>query len=538
MVNNNQKNNELANRFDLGVSFPIDVFNKTRDEINAEQKQKDQKCISTIEKALKTGLISEEYASALVTYYKRGMDIYKAMFSQLKKIFGEEDYIKIVDPNTGESLLEHAKRRHVTPNNCAVFRYRDRLDNPANPIYVTLPGIKDVERAIAKYKKYTKEYREDIAKLEKKGLSPEAYNIELANVAKPEERMRDVLRCSISVKYYKDVLNWTEHFKKQPDLKINPARTKNKFCDNDVNKAADFTDNNFRNLVFYMEIPILPSQEDNIKTKLDYLDQAQDKETPYFMKVEVQTKITALDEVDRMTHPFYEKQRVIKVEMAEVTDEQKLIRMRLELTRLDYIIKSIYRLGIEKHNQNEVLDKVARMEENHRIDGDKADKNGLYGDCIEFIQNNFLARPKQVYVEGEDLVDVPLPIKEQYRQYQENPETAKVNDEMKQMFGYYDKSPHLQKLFQDASEDVADISERYKDYIRPKYISAINTYDNSSTFIPPNDDLDLVRSDAEIEVLESMEKTHWRPIVNKYVANKPKSFNNTELLVKTCSGRG
>ena len=127
---------------------------------------------------------------------------------------------------------------------------------------------------------------------------------------------------------------------------INPERIKNKFCDNDVHRYKDFSEKNFRNLVVYLELPS-------------------------GAKIEVQEKITSLELVDILTHPFYESLRLEKekneaLELSlppeELKQNPQYTAGRRKISSLEYTIQAINRWGIEKHNQHDVLDKVMRIE--------------------------------------------------------------------------------------------------------------------------------------------------------------------------------
>lgn len=54
--------------------------------------------------------------------------------------------------------------------------------------------------------------------------------------------MGDILRVSLSMKRYSDLLKWKDQVQKMDGFVINPERIKNKFCDNDVHRYKDFSE--------------------------------------------------------------------------------------------------------------------------------------------------------------------------------------------------------------------------------------------------------------------------------------------------------
>ena len=100
----------------------------------------------------------------------------------------------------------------------------------------------------------------------------------------------------------------------------------------------------------------------------------------------------------------------------------------MEIHKLEYAIKGIYRLGIEKHNQNEVFDKVYRVEEQNRISGhSQTNEFGLDIDAVQILERNFLARPKQAFVREDPIINVPRSVKREYIAYCRNPDNPDIS---------------------------------------------------------------------------------------------------------------
>lgn len=494
-----EEENPLQNHFDLDVSFPLEDgdYHKTRELINAEQRQKDIACMSLIDEAafdsdygreisfeemtpdkVMAGKIDKDYADVLRRYFKDGMASYRSVFFGIVDHLGAEKNIKIIDPKTGGLIVEDARLGQITPNNCAVIEYIDRLEyennqksrlgqprdfnelpTALNPLYLTMPGLKNVNRAIQKYEKYYSQYYEKKAKyMAKYGKDTPEFLEAVNHVRKPADSILDIGRCSLSVKRLQNVRMWADYFSHCPGIYVDQDKVKDKFCKNDVSRAENFTENNFRNYVFYIE---LPSK----------------------MAIEIQLKITALDEVDKLTHPFYEQLRVLKRQIKAEKDQKKRLQMMMTINKLEYTIKAVNSMGIEKHNQNEVFDKVYRVEEANRIAGKPLNADGLDADALRIIEDNFLARPKMAFNRSNPIVDIPRDIKKQYVSYRRNQKDKSVPDTMKLLFSMYDQSPYLQKLFKDCPPHIRDTMNRYMPFIIKRYRAVINGTEMAGGFM-------------------------------------------------------
>lgn len=486
--------------FDQSVSFPMDkeYFEKSSEYIRAEQRARDANCLQLIERAATVGLlmhhdrvveensaeaahpdvqrffIDDEAKKLLEFYYTDGMAVYTEMFLAFDRIFGEEENIQVVDSKSGRLIRDNASLKDITPNSCVKVYYRD--DNN-NKVILTYPGLKNVTRAIQKLAlngKYHTEYKRRVRELRARcGDDQEAFEQGMSKILKPTEKMGDILRVSLSMKRYSDLLKWKDQVQKMDGFVINPERIKNKFCDNDVHRYKDFSEKNFRNLVVYLELPS-------------------------GAKIEVQEKITSLELVDMLTHPFYESLRLEKekneaLELSlppeELKQNPQYTAGRRKISSLEYTIQAINRWGIEKHNQHDVLDKVMRIEERKRVKGIVIDesrltpeekswvKSGLDPECVRMLQDNFLARPKQALILSNPLPDIPQEVKKMYLQYRQSVHTRRPSalpEDFVRIFQLYDKSPELQNLFRDATPELKKIFNKYKKILAPKYRCVIS----------------------------------------------------------------
>ena len=489
-------NNSKFDNFDQSVSYPMEkeYFEHAPEYIQAQQRARDAYCINLIERAYTTGIlmikdrlidensieathpdvqyfkIDEDAKKLLEFYYSDGMKIYTEMFLAFDQIFGEEEEnIQVIDPQSNKVIRDNATLKDITPNSCVKVYYRDSNNNP---VILTYPGLKNVTRAIQKLSlngKYHNQYKKRLIELHRYlGTDTKSFEQEKAKLLTPTDMMGDILRVSLSMKRYSDLLKWKEKIQQMDGMTINPTRIKNKFCDNDVKRYQDFSEKNFRNLVVYIELPS-------------------------GAKIEVQEKITALELVDNLTHPFYEslrleKEKLERLELSATAEELRqqpdYISARRNISALEYTIQAINRWGIEKHNQHDVLDKVMRIEERKRVKGIKLDVNrftgeektwalaGMDPECVKFLQANFLARPKQALVLNNPLPDIPRDIKMMYFEYRRNKHKHReqsISEDFVAIFQMYDKSPELQRLFRNATSELRKVFNKYQKILAPKY---------------------------------------------------------------------
>ena len=489
-------NKPVIDNFDQSVSYPMEkeYFEKSRNYILAEQRARDAYCLQMIERAATTGLlmykdkvveegsaeaflpetrrykIDEDARKLLEFYYSDGMKIYTDMFLTFDKIFGEsEENIQVVDLSSGKIIRNNATLKDITPNSCVKVYYRD--DNN-NEVILTYPGLKNVTRAIQKLAlngKYHTEYKRKLWDLEQQYSDNKTkLEQEKRKLLKPTDKMGDILRVSLSMKRYSDLLKWKEKIQHMQGFSINPSRIKNKFCDNDVTRYQEFSEKNFRNLVVYIELN-------------------------NGAKIEVQEKIISLELVDNLTHPFYETLRLEKEKlaamelaqpMAQLKSQPSYMASRRKVSALEYTIQAINRWGIEKHNQHDVLDKVMRIEERKRLKGTTIDASklsaeeiswldaGLDPECVRFLQANFLARPKQALLLNNPLPNIPKDIRLKYLQFRKSQHEhtdSHLPEYMVNIFKMYEKSPELQRLFRDSTPELRKVFDKYQKILAPKY---------------------------------------------------------------------
>ncbi len=519
---NKENSNQRADQFDKGVSFPlVDVdYSKSREQINSEQHEKDAICMEMIDEAVlnektgedytletmtleavRQGKIDKDYAELLRFYYHDGMETYKEVFFSISNKLGIKQKIKIVDPSSGAVKVDDARLGQITPNNCAILEFMDRLEYEAhlslgsnrnrdffdipetlNPVYLTMPGLKSIKRALAKYEKYWSAYEAKKENCIKKyGEDTQACRDAISALVTPTEALGDIARCSISVKRLQNIRMWANFFEQSPDIRVDPQKTKDKFCANNVRNAHKFTANNFRNYVCYAELP-------------------------NGIKIEIQLKITALDEVDKLTHPLYEKLRDLQREIKSEKDKKEKLKMQMEIYKLNTLIQAIYRTGIEKHNQNEVFDKVYRVEEQNRISGNqRLNSEGLDMDALQILERNFLARPKQAFVCEDPIWNIPVSIKREFLRFKRNPEDKTISEDMKKVYEIYDNSPYLQKLFKNCPKHVRETMHRYMHCITGRYMGTV--YGDRKELLS-DDSLFEGRSKEEDEMLSNVDKKH------------------------------
>ncbi len=150
----------------------------------------------------------------------------------------------------------------------------------------------------------------------------------------------------------------------------------------------------------------------------------------------------------------------------------------------------------------------------------RLNNEGLDVDALEIIDNNFLARPKQAYMEEMPVFDVPMSIKRQYVTWRNNHEDETVSAEMKSIFAIYDNSPYLQKLFRDCPPHIRQTIGRYEKYIKGRYLGQVD--EHKRTELLQNDLIFEARSDEECERLISFDKEKMELKPLKIRKNKAK----------------
>lgn len=381
-------------------------YGMSKSEIDFEQQMRDIDAVERISQAYAEGIIDKDSADMLKMYYKDSMTVYDKMFKALHSVFGDPIDIKGVNTENGE--ISTAYMEHVTPSTKMIFEYVDGK----NPVYLTLPGMKDVDRAIEKVKIGGKYYRD----------------AQDGKYERPCDGLKDILRCTISVKYYSSIKKIMNSFKNSPYIKLDNKYTKDKFFDNNLLDVDKLNQPYTKKDDCYNKF-----SEKNYRDTKPYIDLDDG------LIVECQLKIQSLEAADQYTHGLYEVLRVLKDNINNISDPKEYEKMRLQINDIQFSIQYINSFGVEKYNQNVpqerlvrvdksinngienynlmVLDKVKRMEDINRRGGQKPNKDGRYADCAKFIEDNFLVRPFQVLNRSNPLPTASENLKEVFGRY-------------------------------------------------------------------------------------------------------------------------
>lgn len=565
-----------------------DIEHFSAEQIDNIQNLFNDYSLNYIEKALKNKQIDEEAASYLKGIYGDAMETYRELYKnitatllkeyrphKIKRLaeLGEEpapDEINAIDLDTGiveenqiiggyhnnMSKYKEYRAKHITPFTNMRLTFFDFRDNP---VYVVLPGLKNVRRAIDKIKlpvydangklvseggKYYTSYQEEISKIRQKyeqdlrqkyGQNTSAYknafkaikpkiNHEISMVEKPYQRLKDVVRMTITRKYYTDTEETLDMFKKDPQYKVSIREIKDSFNGNS-HDSKKYNQKNYREKRAYLNMMV--------------------KGIPF--KVETQIKITKLYEGDIDTHAIYAGE-----ENAETRDdnlllitskntakkglrfwEENLDRFKGAADRL--IAKmNIFkkRLAIQKRNKEairaynlQVLDKAFRIED-AKLANDKAFDAEIYSPqthqnekiftgVADFISKNFMYRPFKAF-------------------------------DMSQAFNVNDDELKSLGLLVTA-EQIQDFAERYSLYIREKYNGRITGYDAHffAASHEHNTNIEHFAKDAwnernldeskpdkdELAVLNQLENKTMNPLLvymHKSLDNKHKNYHNKQ----------
>lgn len=297
--------NGLAQGDDLKISA-ADIEGMSQEQISAIQEVIDRYNRNYIETALKKKIIDKETAEYLHGIYDDSMKTYKMLYSSItntildrygnkadkrrrktkttglsallgRKIQDEEfgpQAINAINLETGEVELNPAydasdkkykeyHPRHVTPFTSMRLVF---YDYRGNPLYVIMPGLKNVKRSIDKVRlpvydnqgrqlpdshggKYFEDYVRDVnktyARFAGEGKSEKEICAELKKVKKPYERLRDVLRLTILRKYLSDIRETEEILRENKDLHIDARESRDGY------KIENINDKNYRDMKVY-----------------------------------------------------------------------------------------------------------------------------------------------------------------------------------------------------------------------------------------------------------------------------------------------
>lgn len=441
----------------LSNNADIDVKAKDINDLSPEQIEDIQKIINDysidyINQSQEKGLIDGESADYLRGIYADAMETYRSLYKnitdtllktyrphRLAKLaeLGEEpspDEINAINLETGEVELNNSltgfhnnasryveyRPKHITPFTNMRLTFYDLRDNP---IYVIMPGLKNVRRAIDKIKmpiidkqtgkvlepggKYYQKYIKEVDALRTKCGSDKAlFGKMLGDIPKPHQHLKDVVRFTITRKYYMDTEETLNIFSRDPSYGIDEKETKDSFNANS-NKSEDYDTKNYRDKKMYLHMRV--------------------GDNPFV--VETQVKITKLFEGDIDTHKIYAG------DDASVADDENSILITTQNTanrglryweeslkrfknKADRMLANMHifrlRMAIQKRNKEairaynlQVIDKAFRIEDAKLANSKSYDttcynpKNGkeekIFATVADFITKNFIYRPFKAY---------------------------------------------------------------------------------------------------------------------------------------------
>ena len=381
-----------------------DIVKYSSEEIDAIQKEYDKENCREIFQAYVEHRINQEEVLFLLNYYRDGMKAYREVYRGLYEIYGIPEQIACMNQLNGELEMHIQKIPHVdakknriitvrenvvtnyslkevTPFTCMRLEYRD---NENNPVYVILPVMKKARRAIEKIQDYRVEQMAEVRKINESFQQHgdiDRLQQELAGVRGHLDRVNDILRLTITRKYYTGVSKPRSTLTRAPNLGVNPAETRSLFYDNDMKNCVQLKKNgkNYYDDKLYLHLSLGGGRE---------------------FKAEVQIKIDAFYRADLQTHLLYEEQRALE-------ENLKASRKKMsaqEVQRAEYRIE-ILKKGIQKINKQAnheynmmVLEKVRWLEDGYRALRIPPDyRDGTYKACHDLIKSCYMVRPHKIF---------------------------------------------------------------------------------------------------------------------------------------------
>ena len=381
-----------------------DIVKYSSEEIDAIQKEYDKENCREIFQAYVEHRINQEEVLFLLNYYRDGMKAYREVYRGLYEIYGIPEQIACMNQLNGELEMHIQKIPHVdakknriitvrenvvtnyslkevTPFTCMRLEYRD---NENNPVYVILPVMKKARRAIEKIQDYRVEQMAEVRKINESFQQHgdiDRLQQELAGVRGHLDRVNDILRLTITRKYYTGVSKTRGTLTRAPNLGVNPAETRSLFYDNDMKNCVQLKKNgkNYYDDKLYLHLSLGGGRE---------------------FKAEVQIKIDAFYRADLQKHLLYEEQRALE-------ENLKASRKKMsaqEVQRAEYRIE-ILKKGIQKINKQAnheynmmVLEKVRWLEDGYRALRIPPDyRDGTYKACHDLIKSCYMVRPHKIF---------------------------------------------------------------------------------------------------------------------------------------------
>ena len=386
-------------------------------DISILQKAVDKKAIAYIDWAEKQDMITSAGADYLRSYYMDSMQSYADFYDTMINVLGRPNQCLRNDLAPGERDETNYSETYITPNNSMLLVYPPVTDDPDlsdNRMLFTLPGMKNVVRAVAKISKggkYDVAYEKDVLNLQKKyGANSAVYREKKAALIPSHLRLHDILRCTISVPTYDSIETVIKRFTEGNGFEI--CSSKDKFQNNGSAHDERFNENrkNYRDKKICLK-----------KGKM------------YF---EIQFKVQLLEKADKLSHIHYEelREKIDEYNRTDKSDVERRHRLERERTWLEWDIQNINRRGIDEYNLF-ILDvalkkdtrlkkeKIRRLRQQFALAQDEAEREKLQKEIYkqgqtlnaapvtkeaqEFIRNNFIVRPYKAIDQQREFTAAP-----------------------------------------------------------------------------------------------------------------------------------
>ena len=381
-----------------------DIVKYSSEEIDAIQKEYDKENCREIFQAYVEHRINQEEVLFLLNYYRDGMKAYREVYRGLYEIYGIPEQIACMNQLNGELEMHIQKIPHVdakknriitvrenvvtnyslkevTPFTCMRLEYRD---NENNPVYVILPVMKKARRAIEKIQDYRVEQMAEVRKINESFQQHGDVNRlqqELSGVRGHLDRVNDILRLTITRKYYTGVSKTRSTLTRAPNLGVNPAETRSLFYDNDMKNCAQLKKNgkNYYDDKLYLHLSLGGGRE---------------------FKAEVQIKIDAFYRADLQTHLLYEEQRALEENLKESRKKMSAQEVQRAEYRIEVLKKGIQKINKQANHEYNmmVLEKVRWLEDGYRALRIPPDyQDGTYKACHDLIKSCYMVRPHKIF---------------------------------------------------------------------------------------------------------------------------------------------
>lgn len=381
-----------------------DIVKYSSEEIDAIQKEYDKENCREIFQAYVEHRINQEEVLFLLNYYRDGMKAYREVYRGLYEIYGIPEQIACMNQLNGELEMHIQKIPHVdakknriitvrenvvtnyslkevTPFTCMRMEYRD---NENNPVYVILPVMKKARRAIEKIQDYRVEQIAEVRKINESFQQHGDVNRlqqELAGVRGHLDRVNDILRLTITRKYYTGVSKTRSTLTRAPNLGVNPAEMRSLFYDNDMKNCAQLKKNgkNYYDDKLYLHLSLGGGRE---------------------FKAEVQIKIDAFYRADLQTHLLYEEQRALEENLKASRKKMSAQEVQRAEYRIEVLKKGIQKINKQANHEYNmmVLEKVRWLEDGYRALRIPPDyQDGTYKACHDLIKSCYMVRPHKIF---------------------------------------------------------------------------------------------------------------------------------------------